>query len=283
MWLGWVTCRDLAGWGGFVNRFALAVFALAASAVSASAADLPARPYTKALPPVVAATDWSGFYLGANGGGAWSRNCWDVDQPIAVLIAGIPASISGPEGCHTASGATAGAQIGHRWQKAAFVFGLEAQGNWAGLRGSNPSEVALLTGFGNRTRIDAIGLFTGQVGYAWNAFLLYAKGGAAVTRDRYESFLTVPEGPLPAGFVSSRGNETRWGGVVGIGGEYAFAPNWSVALEYDHLFMGGGEVAMTYDPAFIAALNRNERIHQDVDMVTARINYRFGGPVVAKY
>jgi hypothetical protein len=40
---------------------------------------------------------------------------------------------------------------------------------------------------------------------------------------------------------------------------------------------------MTYDPAFITALNHSEHIGQDIDMVTARINYRFSGPVAAKY
>ena len=40
-------------------------------------------------------------------------------------------------------------------------------------------------------------------------------------------------------------------------------------MEYDHLFMGTRDVAMTYDPAFIAAINHNERIRQDVEMVTA--------------
>ena len=265
-----------------MKRFALAAFALAASAFSASAADLAVRPYTKAPPPLVAAYDWSGFYLGANGGGAWSRKCWDID-PYTVPLAGNPFLITGPEGCHTAGGATAGGQIGYRWQQAAWVFGLEAQGNWAGLTGSNPSQVAVFAGTANRSRIDAIGLFTGQVGYSWSSFLLYAKGGAAVARDRYDSFLMAPLGPLPTGFVSDRGNETRWGGAAGIGGEYVFAPNWSVALEYDHLFMGGRDIRMTYDPAFIAAMNHDERIHQDVDMVTARINYRFGGPVITKY
>ena len=47
--------------------------------------------------------------------------------------------------------------------------------------------------------------------------------------------------------------------------------------------MGTRDVAMTYDPAFIAALNHSERIRQDVDIVTARINYRFSTPVTAKY
>jgi outer membrane immunogenic protein len=266
-----------------MNKFALAVFALAASAVIASAADLAPRPTTKAPPPVVAAAyDWSGFYLGANGGGAWGHKCWDAN-PFTLNFFGLPLTVSGPEGCHTAGGATAGGQIGYRWQSAAWVFGLEAQGNWADLTGSNADQLAFFAGFANRTRIDAIGLFTGQVGYSWNSLLLYLKGGAAVARDSYESFLTGPLGPLPGGFIASRGSETRWGGVVGIGGEYSLTRNWSVALEYDHLFMADRDVGMTYDPAFIAALNHNEHIRQDIDMVTARINYRFGGPVVARY
>ena len=135
----------------------------------------------------------------------------------------------------------------------------------------------------DRSRIDAIGLFTGQIGYSWNSFLLYGKGGAAVVRDNYDIFLNAPQGPLPTGYIAARGSETRWGGVVGVGGEFALTRNWSVALEYDHLFMGDNTVRMTFDPAFIALLNHDERIRQDVDMVTARINYRFGGLVVAKY
>ncbi len=33
------------------------------------------------------------------------------------------------------------------------------------------------------------------------------------------------------------GDDTRWGGTIGAGLEYAFAPNWSVGVEYNHLFM----------------------------------------------
>ena len=64
-----------------MKKFWLATVALVAFGIAApaSAADLGARPYTKAPPPVVTPVyDWSGFYIGANGGGAWSRNCWDV-------------------------------------------------------------------------------------------------------------------------------------------------------------------------------------------------------------
>ena len=132
----------------------------------------------------------------------------------------------------------------------------------------------------NRTRVDAFGLFTGQVGYAWNSALLYVKGGAAVTRDRYRGIGT---GGL-AGAEFDRADDTRWGGTVGIGIEYGFAPNWSVGLEYDHLFMGRHDVTLTSNGVTpVGTFSRTDRIGQYVDLITARINYKFGGPIIAKY
>jgi outer membrane immunogenic protein len=235
----------------------------------ASAADLAARPYTKAPPMAVAMYDWSGFYIGANGGWGSSRKCWDIVQNGAAAV--VPAAA---EGCHDATGGTVGGQIGYRWQASQWVFGLEAQGNWADLSGSNTS---LFFGapFTNRSKIDAFGLFTGQVGYAWNNVLLYVKGGAAVTADRFDVTTTV--GNVLA--ATSTG-DNRWGGTVGAGLEYSFAPNWSAAVEYDHLFMGTQTRTFT-TPA--AGFFGTDRIRQDVDLVTVRVNYRWGGPVIAKY
>src|SRR5258706_13444605 len=49
------------------------------NAAPASAADIAARPYRPAPPPMVAAIyDWSGFYIGANGGWGSSPKCWDL-------------------------------------------------------------------------------------------------------------------------------------------------------------------------------------------------------------
>src|SRR3954470_8011 len=252
---------------------AATVFAIAAT--GANAADLAARPYTKAPPMIAAVYDWSGFYIGANGGWGSSRKCWD--NTVIRGVATVPAF---SEGCHDATGGVAGGQIGYRWQSAAWVFGVEAQGNWADLKGSNTS---LFFGapFENRSKIDAFGLFTGQVGYAFNNALLYVKGGAAVTADRYSGIGT---GGL-AGAEFDRADDTRWGGTVGIGIEYGFAPNWSVGLEYDHLFMGRHDVTLTSNGALtpVGTFSRTDRIGQDVDLITARINYKFGGPIIAKY
>jgi outer membrane immunogenic protein len=261
-----------------MKKFLLGTVGLAAlsMAAPASAADLAARPYTKAPPMIAAAYDWSGFYIGLNGGGAWSHKCWDI-KPFVVNLPQLAAFTNpgGPEGCHDATGGTVGGQIGYRWQASSWVFGLEAQGNWADLTGSNTS---LFFGApsANRTKIDAIGLFTGQIGYSWNTFLLYVKGGAAVVSDKYTGYNTI------TGLTFDSASETRWGGVVGIGGEYSFTPNWSFGIEYDHLFMGTRDINF-YSTTPPIVFSRTDRIRQDVDMFTARINYRWGGPVVAKY
>jgi outer membrane immunogenic protein len=254
-----------------MKKVLLGSVAVLAMATSASAADLAARPYTKAPPPVmVAMYDWSGFYIGLNGGGGWSHKCWDLNTPAGVFIAN--------EGCHDASGGVFGGQVGYRWQSSAWVFGLEAQGDWANLRGSN---LSLPLAFGpvvtNRSTIDAFGLFTGQVGYSWSNVLLYLKGGAAVAHDKYNGLFTA------TGIAFDGATETRWGGVVGVGLEYGFATNWSVAAEYDHMFMGSHGLNYYSVLPPVNVFSRNDTVRQDVDLFTVRVNYRFGGPVVAKY
>jgi outer membrane immunogenic protein len=224
------------------------------AAAPAVAADLAARPYTKAPAMVAAIYDWSGFYIGINGGGASAHTTWDQ---TALLVGG--------EGSHNATGGTVGGQVGYRWQSANFVFGVEGQGNWADFSGDN---VSLLNAQRNRTRIDAFGLITGQVGYAWNNILLYVKGGAAVVSDKYDVFNL-------AGANLASANDTRWGGTIGAGLEVGFAPNWSVGVEYNHIFLSDKDVT------FVGL--KTDRIRQDVDMGLVRVNYKFGGPVIAKY
>ncbi len=254
-----------------MKKFLLGTVALIALAAPAAAADLAARPYTKAAPPMIAAIyDWSGFYIGANGGWGSSRKCWDFVTPAGAFIAA--------EGCHDATGGTAGGQIGYRWQASSWVFGLEAQGNWADFRGSNVS--VFDPTLRNDSRIDAFGLFTGQVGWAANNVLFYIKGGAAVTADRFRVRLAATQVE-----VANTGDDARWGGTVGVGIEYGFAPNWSAAVEYDHLFLqdrtinffNNGVVGIATTPF------GNDRIRQDVDLVTVRVNYRWGGPIISKY
>src|ERR1700753_3854618 len=95
----------------------------------AFAADLPARApvYTKAPAIVDPIYNWSGFYIGLNAGGRSSRNCLALNHVLGIAITPLA------EGCNNATGALAGGQVGYRWQVTNWVFGLEAQGDWANL------------------------------------------------------------------------------------------------------------------------------------------------------
>lgn len=225
---------------------------------SANAADLAARPYTKAPALIAAAYDWSGFYIGANGGYAWAQDSRDNNVGRNI-------------GSYEAKGGTAGGQIGYRWQSANWVWGVEGQGNWADLGGNT-----LNTANGNSlvsTDVDAFGLLTGQVGYAWNNVLVYAKGGAAVVDQRF-TFRNVVTGNLGA---ADSGYSTRWGATAGAGIEFGIAPNWSFGVEYNHIFLDRRDIVIPN-----AAANPY-RSGGDLDIVTARLNYKFGGPILAKY
>jgi outer membrane immunogenic protein len=235
------------------------------TAAPASAADMPMK--AAPVPYVAPIYNWNGFYIGGNGGWGMVSNCVDF------VINGVGTA----SGCRDRSGGVIGGQLGYRWQSSQWVFGLEAQGDWADL--SNQRVSLIDDRFSTRTKTSGIGLFTGQIGYAWNASLFYVKGGAAVTDTRFSVL------------GNAFGNEllsqsaTRWGGTVGVGWEYGFAPNWSAGIEYDHLFMGHANNSFTSTNTTVVNF-LNSRVNQDVDLVTLRINYRFGGygsPVVAKY
>jgi outer membrane immunogenic protein len=257
-----------------MKNISLVAIATAGFAVPALAADFPAGPYTKAPPPIVAAIyDWSGFYIGANGGWGGDSKCWGLTNNL-----GTPVIPTANAGCSSANGGVAGGQIGYRWQAYNWVLGLEAQGDWAGLKGSNVSLVTPLVT--NQSEINAFGLFTAHIGYAFNNALFYVKGGAAVTADKYTGLRTA------TGLAFDSANESRWGGAAGAGVEYGFAPNWSVAVEYDHLFMGNADNTFlsTGTGRLVAGTpDRIVNIHENVDMVTARVNYHFGYPALPRY
>lgn len=240
------------------------------ASASAFAADLPAKPYTKAPPPVVAAVgNWSGFYLGVNAGGGSSRDKWTLLTNGGVAVN--PALAN--EGSTSAGGAAVGGQIGYRYQMANWVFGVEAQGDWSDFKGSSRNLV--VPALTDRTRVNAFGLFTGQVGYSFNpVFLGYVKGGAAVVDDRYDTFTTA------TGVMVDRANTTRWGGTVGAGLEYAFAPNWSVGVEYDHLFMGKKNLNFV---TAAGVTTMTHRVGQDIDIGLVRLNYKFGPALLGQY
>jgi outer membrane immunogenic protein len=250
-----------------MKKFWLSMVGLVALGIAApaSAADLAVRPPPPAPPPmVVPYYNWTGAYAGFNGGWGNARNCWDFLDDTGVFF---------NDSCRGASGGVSGGQVGSRWQTGGWVWGVEALADWANLSASRVSVLDPDLTF--RAKVDGIGLLTGQIGYAWDAALFYFKGGAAVTHNQFDIFSTL------TGINLASDTSSRWGGTAGVGFEYGFTPNWSVGLEYDHLWMGNRNNDFVVVAPFVS-----NRISENVDMVTLRINYRFGGwaaPVAARY
>lgn len=204
-----------------MKKFAMTLCALTLGTVTALAADLPVHSYSKAPSlPVVAAYDWSGFYIGINGGGGGGQNCFNH----------ISAGFDG--GCHNVSGGLVGGQIGNNWQLRNVVLGLEFSGDWTNLRGSHVRPLAPWVS--DNSHISGLLMGTARAGYAWDRTLLYVRGGVAWVRE--DNALTcngiVGGGVcVPVGFTSASSSETRIGGVVGAGFEYAVTDNLILGVE----------------------------------------------------
>ncbi|MFT4116477.1 outer membrane protein [Bradyrhizobium sp.] len=249
------------------------------------AADLAARPYTKAPPaPIATVYNWTGFYGGLNGGYGWGSstgnlvgNSGGIAIPAAIAGGTIPTALGvRPEGW------LGGAQIGYNWQYNQVVFGLEADIQGAGIKQSvgisRAAVVGLLPTFSTgSSELDWFGTVRGRIGYAWNTVLLYATGGLAYggVSDSASS-ATVP--PPPAGFGSN--GATRVGWTAGAGVEWAFTPNWTLKGEYLHVDLGSSNTTVVFPADFLVY-----RFQHQYDMVRIGVNYKFttGGAVVAKY
>jgi outer membrane immunogenic protein len=245
-----------------VNRLALAVSILAVSAGTASAADLVARPYTKAPPPMVAAIyDWSGFYVGANAGYGWGRDDHaDRLLPLGGFWTNGPAgNFSGIQRINPRGGIFGG-QAGYNWQLANWVFGLELAGDWSDLRRTDAS--IFFPGDSLTSRVESIFTATGRVGYALNNWLPYIKGGYAVGSSLNHS-------------------EWRSGYTVGAGLEYGITPNWTIGAEYAYMDFGSRNWSgATIGPGAGPELY-NDKLK--ISAVTARINYKIGGWSASRY
>ena len=242
-----------------MKKFLLGTVALIAlgATVPALAADLAARPYTKAAPAVYAPIyNWTGFYIGGHLGGAFSSN----------------SNFNGLTTGNNGNGRfLGGVQVGGDYQFAPnWVLGIEGQYSWLA---NNNGGVIFPGGFTYTNNQRGLGSVTGRVGYTWGPALLYVKGGYAFS-DNNEN-VTLGGAPIAFAFDSDHKN----GYTVGAGVEYMFAQNWSAKVEYQYYNFGKSRFIA---PAALAPFGS---FTTDDHVVKAGLNYRFnwGGPVVAKY
>lgn len=263
-----------SSWGA-MKKFIVAGIAVAAfCGAPAIAADMPTKgPVYKAADPLF---NWSGLYVGLNGGYQSGKNCWtDVGPGATPRGFAVPAN----EGCNTSGSWLGGGQVGYNFQSNATVFGVEVAGDWIRKRSGR---FAILDTLGfDRSKLHDLDSLTGRVGTAWQNALFYVKGGAGHMNQDYAIAVGGIGGP-----IRSSGSEDRWGWTAGLGAEFALTKNLSAAIEYDYYGFGKRNVSL-FDGT--GALDVIESISQHYNVITLRLNYRFGdpgwgkGPVVAKY
>jgi outer membrane immunogenic protein len=240
-------------------------------AAPAFAADLPAREVATAPVMVspVSVYDWSGFYIGANVGGAW-------DNSTSTNTALDGTFVSSGSGSNSA--VIGGGQIGYNFMVSPnFLLGLEAD-----VQGTSFSGSVLSTDGSNQhtTKLDEFGTARGRAGFTQNNWLFYGTGGFAwsygsVTRTQLATVVAVPPIPAVAGTAETASN-TRTGWVAGAGVEWGITQNWTARIEY--LYLDLGSVTSVFPIS-----NRQQVSTLTMNVARFGVNYKFGGPVVARY
>ncbi|WP_315831066.1 outer membrane protein [Bradyrhizobium prioriisuperbiae] len=213
-------------------KLVIAAAIAAFSVTAASAADLP---YAKA-PPVDPARDWSGFYIGVNGGGNWSHAGSDLGignnsyTPIATATV-LRDGNNGLKG----SGALVGGQIGYIFTNSStpWVVAVEASFDWvdakASVTRSGTFFGAPFDTFNQSVKQDWLALFTGRVGYNFGGWIPYLTAGLAVSEIKFASAFSDILSPAVSSFGAS---QIKVGLAAGAGLEYRFDHHWSLRGEW---------------------------------------------------
>ncbi len=235
-------------------RAIIAAGFLASASLAAQAADLPMRPeYPPPAPVAVQQVyNWTGFYVGVNGGYGWGSQ-----DPLNIITDRFDRF------SHNIAGGAFGGTIGAQIQAAHVVMGLEADLDWANITGSSVTSATaggvLIGGpFNAKTEVDWESTVRARVGYANDNWLFYGTGGLALLGAK--TTLTTAGGAAVCGAVFPNCTPTnrQAGLVLGAGVEYGITPALSAKLEY----------------LYIAAASLEVSTHSEI---RAGLNYRFGG------
>lgn len=289
-----------------MKRVLLATTALALSG-PAFAADLaPVRMPLKAPPVVARPFSWTGCYFGGHVGAGWSHANFvdpntlfnDVFFPPGNGL-GLFAPTGASVGINQGAAVLGGGQIGCDYQFATnWVIGLAGDFSWTNLNGSTTDPFAFSGGdpfFGGkagtpatlRDQTDWLASVTGRIGYAWDRWMLYGKGGVAWEHSRDSigplfawatSVGAACAAVTPTAPCIASGTDTDTGWTVGIGLAWAFADNWTAGIEYDHYGFSNHSVTLAA-PAVVGCGctggSAPITVNQSIDAVKLTLDYRF--------
>ncbi len=204
---------------------------------SANAADIARRQAMPTKAPIYTAYNWTGFYAGINGGGAWGRS----------NFTGIPGT-----GSFNTHGGMVGGTLGYNWQVGQAVYGLETDLDWANIRGTATCGV-----FSCQTRDSWLGTTRVRLGYAFDRFMPYLTGGLAYGNIKAAT----------TGFPGATSTKLGW--TAGAGVEFAVAGPWTAKVEYLYADLG------KFDCGGSCTVTPPQNVKFNANLVRAGLNYRF--------
>jgi outer membrane immunogenic protein len=286
--------------GDYMKKIIVGGMALAALAVSgqAMAADLPAPVYKAPVMAPAPWYDWTGFYIGLNAGYSWGRSATNYS------VAGVPVFSTATN----MNGWVGGGQAGYNWQfNRNWIFGVEADLQATGQKGTAgfpgvsttfcpPVVVAAVpctttaTAGSLEQKLPWFGTARLRLGFEpADRWMLYVTGGLAfgeidttgtVTTTTTTAFPGGPALATASAAAAASVNTTRAGWTVGGGAEWVISGPWTAKLEYLYVDLGTVTNTFTGLGAF-APLATSSRVTDNI--VRVGVNYRFGGPVIARY
>jgi outer membrane immunogenic protein len=244
----------------FIAAVLVAVVPVAATAADLTRADR-APMYTKAPAPA-AVLNWSGCYLGGHVGGAWSNDSYTHDNGAGLVepFTFNPTSFMG------------GGQLGCQIQVTGLVLGVEGTLSALDL---NQTDLSLLSPGRQRSfRLDEMATATGRLGYAFDRWMIYAKGGWADARID-----TFAMNPATGVFVDINNWESGW--TVGGGIEWMPWPSIVLGAEFDYYSFTFDRTGIASDLTTSRFFNTQANVYAGLFRLSYLLNW--SGPVMARY
>jgi outer membrane immunogenic protein len=269
-------------------RFVAAALAFAFVGPSFGA-DLPMKAPTVAIPT---GYNWSGFYVGANAGGAWGSFDPTTSTGGGTYFVGVgstaAANAAGAQSIEP-GGFTGGLEAGYNFQFGSGLVGIEADVEYMHLSGAASSSAvypccapAAVT-ISSSASTNWLATVRGRLGFVANDWLFFATGGVAFTQlkgsfsgtDNCGAVFACGGGIFPNGAEAPVSiSSTRAGYVVGGGIEKAVAAHWTVKAEYLYVkFDSVSTNGVFTNGAFSAVMNHSIDLSANIARVGA--NYKF--------
>ncbi len=221
-----------------VGALTVALAGAAAAADLGRQSAMPAKAPTAYVAPIY---NWTGMYLGINGGAGWGNSSWT--------------NVGGTTGDFDLSGGLIGVTLGYNWQAGQMVFGVEGDLDWSSIDGTTNATICAT---GCTTQNNWLSTVRGRLGFAYDRIMPFITGGVAF-------------GDVEANRTGFSGEtDTQAGWTLGGGVEFALPGNWTAKGEYLYVDLGD----ITCSTAACGGAGPTE-VKFNSHLLRGGLNYRF--------